>query len=135
MMKDTSGWTDDIFTNLDSKGVLSAHPKLQARNAAIATNGVSKAILARWVVFRAFIEIASELVREGKFEGKIQRDWLLFQILPLVLIDGEDPFTAFRKNTLDSVVTGVLHDLLGRFSPNGVLGPSTSTPTAIPSFM
>ena len=123
-MKHTSGWTDNIFTNLDSKGVPRAHPKHQARNAAIAANKISKAILARWVVFRAFIEIARELVREGKFEGKIQRDWVLFQILPLVPIDGEDPFTAFRKNTLDSVATGVLHGLLGWFSPNSVLGPS-----------
>ena len=124
MMKNTSGWTDEIFTNLNSKGVLSAHPKHQARNTAIATNKISKVLLARWVVFQTFIEVAKELVQEGKFEGKIQRDWLLFQILPLVPIHGRDPFCAFINQTLNSVATGVLDDLLGQFSPDSVLGPS-----------
>ena len=124
MMKRTSGWTHNIFTNLGSKGIQSVNTEHQERNAAIATNSISKAILARWVVFQTFIEVAKELVQEGKFHGKIQRDWLLFQILPLVPIDGVDPFSAFIKETLSSVVTGVLDALLCQFSPNRVLGPS-----------
>ena len=97
MMPRNSGWTDNIFTNLDFKGVRSVHPERQASNAAIATNRISKVILARCVVFQTFIKVAKEFVQEGKFQVKIQQDWLLFKFLLLVPIDGVDPFSAFIK--------------------------------------
>jgi hypothetical protein len=53
-------------------------------------------ILARWVVFKTFIQVAEELEElEGVvLQDDIQCDWLLFQIHPLVRINDMDPFSA-----------------------------------------
>ena len=124
MMSGSPDWSRNIFMDPNSTGVRSVNHESQARNEAIASNNISKVILARWAIFQAFIEVANELKREGKHQGNLQRDWLLFQILPLVPIAGLDPFSALISQALDSVGTFVLKKLRSSFTPQSVLGPS-----------
>jgi hypothetical protein len=123
-MSRTSGWNANIFTDSNSEGLQSVNRNSEERNGAIATNRISKAILARWAIFRAFIEVAQGLGRERKYKGNLKRDWLLFQILPLVPVDGLDPFSALISQALDSVDTHTLDTLRSSFTPQNVLGPA-----------
>jgi len=94
-----SGWVDNIF--LDSKTLESAN----SNHYHIASNRVSKVILARWVVFNTFIKVANELELEV---DTIKHDWLMFQILPSVCIDLMDPFQALLDVPLSNVNSEVL---------------------------
>jgi len=105
------------------------------RNRSIASNSLSKVILARWIVFKTFIQVAKEL--EGVvLLDNIQRDWLLFQVVHLVDINGMDPFSALispapvdedesmTQPVLDGVQSDVLEYLSAQLSPSSVLGSS-----------
>jgi len=99
---------------------------------ATAFRRISKVILARWIVFKTFIQVAKEL--EGVVpQDNIQRDWLLFQILPVVNIYGRDPFSALISLALDSVSFDVLEYSSLTLGPWSVLGSSFDA-TADPFF-
>jgi len=96
------------------------------KNQSIACSRISKVVLARWIVFKTFIQVAKEL--EGVvLLDNIQRDWLLFQVVPLVDINGRDPFSALISSALDSVQSDVIEYLSAQFSPSSVLGASFNT--------
>ena len=120
-MSRSSGWTDDIFNpHFD--------PNARHKNKAIASSRLSKVTLARWVVFKTFIQVAKEL--EGDVpQDNIKRDWLLFQILPLVRISDMDPFSALISLVLGGVHSRVLESLIAPFGPSSVLGSSFNSTT------
>lgn len=116
-MSFTQGWIENIFEDPDPSEV-------QARNAInekIAIKRVMKVLLACWVVFRMFIEVARE-ENAGNLPENIKYDWLLFQILPLALVDDKDPFVALMNAALVGVSTDILQDLLLNITPTSVLG-------------
>jgi len=115
MMSYSSGWVDNVF--MDPRGVKNANGK----NSTIALITVSKLILARWVVFNTFIQVANELELEG---DTIKHDWLIFQILPLVRINGTDPFEALINVALGNVDFEMLLCLRAPLNPSSVLGSS-----------
>ena len=57
----------------------------------------------------------------GVLPDNIKRDWVLFQILPLV-IDDDDPFVALIFNCLEGVSTDTLQRMLDELKPSKVLG-------------
>jgi len=115
-MPSSSGWSDDAFTDQNSGGV----PSPKSRNRAIASEELSKVILARWVVFEAFIQVAKAL-EGGVLRDNLQRDWLLFQVLPS---NETDAFSALIEQVLRHVQYKVLDSLCSQFSPLSMLGPS-----------
>jgi len=124
-MSQSFGWTADVF-NLNSTNILNANAG--NRNQNIAINKISKAILARWVVFKTFMEVAEEL-EVDPLQDNIKLDWLLFQVLPSVRINYKDPFLALISPALDSVQSDVLQSLRDEFSPKSVLGSSFDATT------
>ena len=119
-MSRSTGWTPDIFRGCDSEGAQSA----DSVNRAIAFRQISKVLLARWIVFKTFIDVADQLRREGVSHDNIQQDWLLFQILPLVSINDMNPFLALISLALSCVHSEVLEALRASLNPSNVLGPS-----------
>jgi hypothetical protein len=121
-MGTSSGWTDDIFKDGEVKDFQSA-----TRNNSIARNRLLKVLLARWIVFRAFIEVAKDL-NAGVLPDHFKIDWLLFQILPRVSIgdrvamDGQHPFVVLINDYLVGASTDVLEQLLDKLKPLTVLG-------------
>ncbi|KAF8240566.1 hypothetical protein L208DRAFT_1384366 [Tricholoma matsutake] len=84
------------------------------KNEKIAFNRIYKVLLARWMVFRTFIEVAQKQ-NGGLLPNNIKHDWLIFQLLPFVVVDGKDPFLAFAS-------LQTLLDLLDVTGPTAVLG-------------
>lgn len=116
-MEFSLGWNDDIFEDPNATSI----EKGNIKNEKIAFNRVLKVMLARWIVFRTFVEVATA-ENAGKLPDNIKYDWLLFQILPLVLIKDKDPFIAFMNAALVGVSTEVLQDFLTALTPTEVLG-------------
>jgi hypothetical protein len=114
-MSNSQGWVNNIFKMDDIQGAGSA-------NEAIAFNRVFKVLLARWTVFRVFLEVSKEQYA-GKLPDRIKHDWLLFQILPLVLIGTSHTFLAFMDDCLLGVSSTILMDLLAPLTPGKVFGP------------
>jgi hypothetical protein len=123
-MSKSSGWINDIFEGRSYEQVKRA----DANNERIATNSISEVLLARWVVLDAFIQVAKDL-NGGVLHDGAQRDWLLFQVLPLVLVDGLDPFSACIRTCLADVSYEVLDSLSISFYPSGVLGSAFNSRT------
>ncbi|KAH9970961.1 hypothetical protein BGW80DRAFT_1324650 [Lactifluus volemus] len=84
------------------------------RNREIAFYLLYKVLLARWVVFRTFIEVAREK-NSGTLPSTIKRDWLIFQVFPVFAIRDE-PFYA--------IINECLVRASMRFSPSAILGPA-----------
>ena len=80
-------------------------------NEAIVVKWVYKVLLVRWTVFSIFIEVAKKL-HAGNLPRDIKRDWLLFQILPIVLVDDHYPFLALMNSCLVGVATEALRSTL-----------------------
>lgn len=112
----TSGWTTDIFKNSSETIALNTD------NENIVSNRIMKVLLARWIVFRTFIQEAKNL-NGGVLHDNIRRDWLFFQILPLVRVHDRNPFSALIHTCLVGVDIDVLTSLLEDFEPAEVLGP------------
>ena len=73
------------------------------------------------MVFRTFIEVAKK--QNGDLlPNNIKHDWLIFQLLPLVKIDGKDPFLAFINSCLVEVSLQILEKFLDATGPAVVLG-------------
>jgi hypothetical protein len=92
------------------------------RNREIAFYLLYKVLLARWVVFRTFIEVAREK-NSGKLPSTIKRDWLIFQVFPVFAIRDE-PFYAIINECLVRASMRVLEQMLDEFSPSAILGPA-----------
>jgi hypothetical protein len=78
-------------------------------------------LLTRWIVFRTFIEVAKEQ-NGGALPQDIKHDWLIFQILPVVLINGLHPFLAFLNFCLLDMSKDDIWGLLSSFKPETILG-------------
>ena len=114
----SSNWTDDIFQCGSSTSTA------LKRNERIAKNRISKFLLARWVIFNTFIQEAKSIKGEV-LDDDIRRDWLFFQILPLLDHDNEpDPFSDLICTCLPYVGDAELQILQASFSPSTVLGSS-----------
>ena len=124
MMSRSTGWVPDIFRDCDPAGVQGP----DSVNRAIAFRQISKVLLARWVVFKTFIDVANQLEREGVNLDNIQQDWLLFQILLLVGINDMNPFLALISLALSCVHPEVLDALRASLNPSIVLGPAFKGP-------
>lgn len=112
-MSASRGWTNDIFKAEDIQIAKSI-------NEDIAFNRLEKVVLARWIVFRAFIEVAMQQTG-GRLPDSIKRDWLLFQITPAT---PGHPFVALINTCLVGVSREVLVDLLAQYETTTVLGPA-----------
>jgi hypothetical protein len=51
-----------------------------------------------------------------------QRDWLIFQLLPLIVIDGKHPFLDFVYSCLAGASLQTLLELLDATGPAAILG-------------
>jgi hypothetical protein len=90
-------------------------------NEHIAFNRIAKVLLARWIVFRTFVQVSRDL-NAGALHDSIKLDWLLFQIFPLSDVDGIDPFSALIDSCLVGVTSDDLVSLKVGLAPQGVLG-------------
>ncbi|KIM32624.1 hypothetical protein M408DRAFT_20008 [Serendipita vermifera MAFF 305830] len=122
-MSATSQWISDIFESRDPDKVSNANTS----NEGIVFNRISKVLLARRIVFRAFIE-ESRVLNDGALHEQIKLDWLLLQILPLVHVEDKDPFTALIHSCLIGATDGHLDSLNFGLAPTSVLG-SAFNPT------
>jgi hypothetical protein len=115
-------WVSDIFQGRDRCWVLSD----SSQNSRIASEQVSIILLARWIILRAFIDVAKE--HYGGITDEVKYDWLLFQILPTIRISDVDPFLALIDTCLVDPPLEVLHSLY-TMRPKEILGsdfdPST----------
>jgi hypothetical protein len=90
-------------------------------NEKITFNRIYKVLLARWMVFRTFIEVAKKQ-NGGLLPNNIKYDWLIFQLPPLVVVDGKHPFLAFVNSCLAGASLQTLLELLDATGPAAVLG-------------
>jgi hypothetical protein len=116
-MSTTDGWVDNIFKDRAPEDIVDANEK----NEKIAFNRIYKVLLARWMVFRTFIEVAQKQ-NGGLLPNNIKHDWLIFQLLPLIVVDGKDLFLAFVNSCLAGASLQTLLDLLDATGPTAVLG-------------
>jgi len=121
-MADSSNWTNDLFLYGPPR------PAALTRNEHIAKNWISKVLLARWVIFKTFIQEAKSIKR-GVLDSDVQRHWLYFQILPILDHDGMDPFSSLIYTCLPNVGNEELQTLQAEYNPLSVLG-SAFDPTA-----
>ena len=93
-MSKVPGWTPNIFngTNFDAQLL---------NNENIASDKINEVLLARWLMFKLFIEVAKE-VNDGVLNiPTTRRNWLIFQALPLQAVppsaNNTDPFSALHR--------------------------------------
>ena len=117
-------WNDDIFDRSSGQAD-SAKAKAEV-NASIAIKWILKTLLARWYIFRLFIEVASESGRKPLTRTD-KRAWVLFQALPhLPQLKPLRPFQDFMGSCLGGMEVEDLLKELSAFSPSGVLGEAFS---------
>ena len=116
-MSTTDGWVDNIFKDRAPEDIVGANEK----NEKIAFNRIYKVLLARWMVFHTFVEVAQKQ-NGGLLPSNIKHDWLIFQLLPVVVVDNKDPFLAFVNSCLAGASLQTLLDLLDGTGPEAVLG-------------
>ena len=113
----TQGWVTNIFKDRAQKDIAVA----DAENEKIVFNQIYKVLLARWMVFRTFIEVAKK--QNGDLlPNNIKHDWLIFQLLPVIEVDGKDPFLAFINSCLVGASLETLVKFLDTTGPAVVLG-------------
>ena len=88
VMSRCPGWVEDAFSPQPN------HIAVEG-NVTIASNRSSKVLWACLQVFSLFIELAKSL-NGGNLDTNTQQKWLLFQTLPLVLVNSTDPFSALQ---------------------------------------
>ncbi|KAH9038699.1 hypothetical protein EDB85DRAFT_1860381, partial [Lactarius pseudohatsudake] len=101
VISESSGWTWDAFENHTQKDI----KIVSVVNEAIAFKWICKVLLTQWTISHAFVEVAKKL-NVGKLPQNIKYDWLIFQMLPVVLIEDQHPFAAFMNSCLIGI--GVL---------------------------
>ncbi|KAM6496474.1 hypothetical protein JOM56_009180 [Amanita muscaria] len=119
IMSKSPGWIHNAFKNPLSDAIQEANNV----NEIIAFKSVYKVLLTRWILFSAFVDVAKEQ-HAGNLPPDLKRDWLLFQILPVVLINDIHPFIAFMNHCLVDMSMSDLESRLAKFSPGSVLGPA-----------
>jgi hypothetical protein len=72
-------------------------------------------------VFDTFVKVAKS-IKGGVLDDSYRRDWLIFQILPLVRHNDMDSFSALIRSCLSGVSIGVLKGLQDLYNPSTVLG-------------
>jgi hypothetical protein len=122
-MQSSPGWAHNIFGDRSVEETQEADKV----NYQIALNRVLKVMLARWIIFRTFVEVA-RTENDGNLPDKTKYDWLLFQILPLVRVDGTDSFVALINSCLLNAPTNVLQNMLDKLTPTSVLGETFRFP-------
>ena len=73
-------------------------------------------------------EASIEVMNEGAVHRDVRRDWLLFQALPLVCLEGTDPFSGLILTCLPYVSQEVLETLSDSWTPRTVLDPCWTKP-------
>jgi hypothetical protein len=117
-MRSIPGWTRDIFKDEASREAIRT---ANDNNEDIAFNRILKVLLARWIVFQGFVEV-SRAENAGNLHKSFKSDWLLLQILPLVVIDDKDPFIGLMNTAFVGASTEILEILLKDLTPTKVLG-------------
>jgi hypothetical protein len=105
-MRQVRGWVGDIFEVSTPQSVLNLH----LINESITHHRLNRILVARWRIFRAFIEAATEHYGPDLCLD-IKHQWLMFQILPIVRVNDMDPFTAFLKTCLSGAGESVIYSL------------------------
>ena len=109
-------------TNWISNVLESPTPKVAIdSNETIASNLLTRVLVARWLVFQTFIAVAREQ-HDGSVPDDLKYAWLLFQILPSLRIGDEHVLEAFTTRALQGATTQLLTDLLANLGPTNVLG-------------
>jgi hypothetical protein len=112
------GWVRNAFQYPNAPGTIQDAAE---KNDYIASTFVRRALIARWIIFRTFIQVAKE--QHPTLSESIKRDWLLFQILPNVLVGSNDPFEAIAPYFVGLDDMEVYH-LLGQVEDPTFIGPS-----------
>jgi hypothetical protein len=107
-------WRGDI---LKQSSEHRRHSRIANKN--IATRAILKVLLARWIVFLTFLEVAKDH-NGGALTNYMKFDWLLFQALPFVHID-RDPFLDLIHTCLADVDVKELNSLMASFNPEEAL--------------
>jgi hypothetical protein len=116
-MSDDPAWIKEIFPKVPNRD----HTYLaNSTNEDIAMREILKILAARWIVFRTFIEVARDM-KAGILPDGIQRDWLLFQILPLAE-PSKDPFVTITNICFDKCTLPEMLSLFRRVSTITFLG-------------
>jgi hypothetical protein len=113
-MPNDKRWNPNIFQNPTPDLVASANNI----NELLVTTRILKVLIARWTIFRVFIEVAKSRNR-GTLPDDIKYTWLLFQAIRL---DDKDPFLTFIEQCLANVSQDVLYSL-DKITAKDVLGP------------
>jgi hypothetical protein len=71
-MSTSQGWVDNIFKNRAPEAITDTDVETDK----IAFSQIYKVLLAQWMVFRTFIEVAKKQ-NGGLLPDNIQRDWLI----------------------------------------------------------
>lgn len=121
IMPSIPGWTSNIFKHRSEEGEMRANKESHATNERIASTRISRVLLARWLIFEAFVNVSKKLNKGNLGEG-LRHDWLLFQIHPPVMDNGFDPFLALADGCLAGVDGDVLRTLHLQVGPKKVLG-------------
>jgi hypothetical protein len=125
IMRQSPGWIRDVFQDAAVDKVLAANQI----NEEIAFRRISQVLLARWIIFGTFIKVARSL-NAGALPASIKHDWLLFQILPVVLVGDMDPFLALSR-VLIGASPALLRQLKDPLSPSTVLGSAFNSSTDV----
>ncbi|KAG8821329.1 hypothetical protein FRC17_009854 [Serendipita sp. 399] len=106
----------NIFTNNPSQQEIESN---NASNLVIAEKLLLKVLIARWVVFSVFIEVAREL-NNGHLPDNIKHEWVLFQALPRM--SRIDMFHSIIDNCLLGFEYDTLQALMKEFDTKKILG-------------
>jgi hypothetical protein len=112
-----SGWVRNAFLYPDAPETIE---EAATNNDFIASTIVRRALIARWIIFRTFIQVAKE--QHPTLPESMKRDWLLFQILPSVRIGNKDPFDAITPCLMELDDSEVFH-LLPQVDDPTFIGP------------
>ncbi|KAG8845013.1 hypothetical protein FRB91_002127 [Serendipita sp. 411] len=120
-MTSYTDWKGDIFLNTPS---MNDRESANDSNCGVAHKLVHKVLIARWVVFRIFIEVYREKNR-GTLPDKSKYDWVVFQTLSQNL--KSDPFVMCMNKCLFSVESNTLQVLMAQdLNLKDILGPNVN---------
>ena len=107
IISESPGWKFNIWEDGDAANIRGK----SAMNATIVNRSLSQVIMARWIIFDTFIQVAREHSNEA-LPPHIQRDWLLFQILPKALLTPTERLKfvgilSWKRTLISSPLTGL----------------------------
>jgi hypothetical protein len=105
-MRRVEGWVENVFKDPTPQSAR----YFSVINESITHRRLNRILVARWRIFRAFLEAASEHYGPDLCSD-IKHQWLMFQILPIVRVNNMDPFTAFFKACLSGAGESVIYSL------------------------